>query len=120
MILNSIHLENYRSYANARLDFAQDLTTIVGENNTGKSSIGLAIAKALGGGGYSPEDFPYGSLTRTRVSIEVALTGPDIEMLTAIMAPGQLIDDEYLGWINSLGNELSIELVQTGPSICGV
>ncbi len=48
MKLHSLHLKNYRGFENYQIDFEDDLTVLVGENSSGKTSILEAAAVALG------------------------------------------------------------------------
>ena len=102
MIIKSLHLENFRSYRDASIEFDEHLTTIVGENNTGKSSIGWALSRILGGS-FGGEDFPYYSLSRTVGSVSIPFSSSDIRethgCISTPMSPGTLQD--------SCRNELS-------------
>ncbi len=47
MIINSVHLKNFRSHLNTKTNFGSGISTIIGENGAGKSSILEAISFAL-------------------------------------------------------------------------
>ena len=47
MIINNISIKNFRSHSNTNLSFKQGITTIIGQNGSGKSSIFEAMNYAL-------------------------------------------------------------------------
>ncbi len=47
MILNRLELENFRSYANAEIEFSRGIYLILGENGSGKTTLFEAISFAL-------------------------------------------------------------------------
>jgi len=47
MILNRLELENFRSYANAEIEFSKGIYLILGENGSGKTTLFEAISFAL-------------------------------------------------------------------------
>jgi hypothetical protein len=116
MQLRSLELQNFRSYSNAFLTFDPRLTTLVGENNTGKSSIGAAIWRALSGGGFPQEELPYGVLTRSVIALTLALSTDEMSELRytlGLLRRQETADQKYLHWLESLGNDLTIQLLQT-------
>jgi exonuclease SbcC len=112
MIIKRVRLENFRSFSDATLTLDSSLTTIVGENNTGKSSIGFAISRALGGGSDA-DDLPYGQLTRTSVCVEFSLSAGDAKAWRSQFMPTQVVDESYSNWLESLGDVLELRLVQS-------
>jgi len=47
MIIKSIKMENFRSHRNTKINFNKGITTIIGQNGSGKSSIFQAMNFAL-------------------------------------------------------------------------
>jgi len=78
MYLRSLLLEGFRSYKRGSITFDPSLTTLVGENNVGKSTIGLAVQRIVSGG-LGGEDYPYGVLTKTSIVSELELSVEEIE-----------------------------------------
>ena len=65
MRIKSLNVQGFRCFRDLSLTFDPQLTTLVGENGTGKSTIGLAVSKLItqfisGGNEISQEDYPYG------------------------------------------------------------
>jgi putative ATP-dependent endonuclease of OLD family len=54
MFLRSLSIENFRSMRRAELDF-DDITLLIGENDSGKSSLFEALDQALAGGDRGPQ-----------------------------------------------------------------
>ncbi len=60
MILNSLHLENYKQYRRLELVFREGLVGIVGKNGAGKSTIFEAILYCL----FGRDEWGVGDLLR--------------------------------------------------------
>ncbi len=75
MILNSLEMRNFKKYRNAKIEFQDGLTGIVGKNGSGKSTIVEAVAWALYGSKASTirRDFVKNSRAGEREDVEVKL-----------------------------------------------
>jgi putative ATP-dependent endonuclease of OLD family len=75
MQIRSVHIHNFRSIADAKIDF-HDYTLITGANNTGKSNLIDAIRAFYGDYKYSPaKDKPkFGCDSESWVEVEFELT----------------------------------------------
>ena len=58
MLLTKISIKNYRLLINTELNVDEDLTLIVGRNNTGKTSCMDLIGKVLNDEDLSYDDYP--------------------------------------------------------------
>lgn len=58
MLLLKVKIKNYRLLVNAELDVDNDITLIVGRNNTAKTSCMDLIEKVLKNGALSFNDYP--------------------------------------------------------------
>jgi hypothetical protein len=79
MNLLKLGLNNFRSYKQAILAFGPGLTTIVGENNVGKSSLLAALQAIRLAGGLTAEDWPYEN-NAGPMSVKVELRLSQIEI----------------------------------------
>jgi DNA replication and repair protein RecF len=87
MLLQTLSLQNFRSYKQAKFDFSPDTTFIVGENTAGKSNLIEAIGFLSSGRSFRAEK----ELQVIRFGEEVArikgsVTGEDTEILEAVFA----------------------------------
>ena len=75
MILNSLEMRNFKKYREAKIEFQDGLTGIVGKNGSGKSTIVEAVAWALYGSKASTirRDFIKNSRAGEREDVEVKL-----------------------------------------------
>jgi len=92
MIINKISIANFRSYgATAQIIAPQPgLNVVVGENNTGKSSIWAAIQRATLHGELDLNDRPWGiSANSSRIEVTASFSTKESESLY-----GQLFGDE--------------------------
>ena len=67
MHIESLDVKQFRGIRNLSLTFQRGLTVLVGENNIGKSSIGLALSRVLLAGAsnnnsFQADDRHYGTL----------------------------------------------------------
>src|SRR4030042_5454205 len=85
MHIKSLYIEGFRSIKNLTLDLDSKLTTLVGENNTGKSAIGIALNKlfsllATGNKDHIlKEDYPYGKSGRMVLRATLVFSPSEIE-----------------------------------------
>lgn len=108
MHLTSISLQGFRSIGNADVRFNKGVTTFVGENGTGKSTISFALRKLIdqtnSGDQFVIADYPYGSTDHElRVEAEFELSDQEIRDLLV----EKLFPDEIALSISPLGQWLS-------------
>lgn len=58
MYLQKLVLENFRSFVDAQIHFAQDMTVLTGANNSGKSSVLDALRLVLTAADYRQRLYP--------------------------------------------------------------
>ena len=75
MRIQSIHIKNYRSLEDVRLELT-DITVLLGSNGTGKSSILHALSWFFNGGDLESEDITAGIIDQT-ISVEVTFVQLD-------------------------------------------
>ncbi|MBP2172514.1 AAA family ATPase [Methanococcus voltae] len=78
MILKSLELQNFRSHRNSKIEFKEGITTIVGKNGSGKSSIFQAINYALfapSGKDYSLQNMIKNEADSFRISFTFEVRG---------------------------------------------
>ncbi|MBP2143616.1 exonuclease SbcC [Methanococcus voltae] len=78
MILKSLELQNFRSHRNSKIEFKDGITTIVGKNGSGKSSIFQAINYALfapSGKDYSLQNMIKNEADSFRISFTFEVRG---------------------------------------------
>lgn len=56
MKLIKLYVENYRALKNCLVDISDDLTVVIGKNNTGKTSLAGILSKFLGGASFVYDD----------------------------------------------------------------
>lgn len=83
MRLRWLRIQGFRSFVDETIEFDRAFTTLVGENDTGKSTIALAIQKcanelASGGNQIGPEDYPYGAQGPLCMEIGIELEDDDL------------------------------------------
>lgn len=125
MRIDSISISGYRSLEDFTVEFESDLTTFVGENNTGKSSIFAALsflihATADGRTGLPLEDCPYGLVGPYRISASLVLTDNEIETILIQRLTHGNIDPDRKSlleeWVHNHGNEFQLSTDQNGSS----
>jgi len=125
MIIKTINIKGFRSIQDESLTFQSGLTTLVGENNVGKSSIGLALNKlftqaTIGNDQISKQDYPYGR--EAPLTIEATLELTPIEISSHLISkltpdtldvtPNSLIQR----WFSLQGSEVRISLTRPSKS----
>lgn len=83
MRIKTLCIEGFRCFSNASLDFAPKLTVMVGENGTGKSTIGLALEKLLmqcklDVDQIDHSDYPYGVRGPVKVQAVLGLSEQEL------------------------------------------
>ncbi|MCC6281397.1 MAG: AAA family ATPase, partial [Saprospiraceae bacterium] len=73
MILNSLHLANYKQYAALSLDFREGLVGIIGKNGAGKSTIFEAILYCLFGRDESNKALVRTAFADPKANVELVL-----------------------------------------------
>lgn len=118
MYISSVHIEGFRSIQNQSIVFEPGLTTFVGENNAGKSSVGLALLKlfkqaASGSNQIVQQDYHYGNQRLTGIEVNLHLSDDEIKNeLIAKMIPttANLLPDSPLhSWLMMNGNKITMQ-----------
>lgn len=73
MILNKLHLVNYKQYAALTLDFREGLVGVIGKNGAGKSTIFEAILYCLFGKDESNKSLVRSSFADGKANVELTL-----------------------------------------------
>lgn len=73
MILNRLHLANYKQYASLSLEFREGLVGIIGKNGAGKSTIFEAILYCLFGRDESNKALVRSAFADPKANVELAL-----------------------------------------------
>ena len=73
MILNTLHLLNYKQYASLTLDFREGLVGIIGKNGAGKSTIFEAILYCLFGKDDSSKSLVRSAFVDSKATVELTL-----------------------------------------------
>ncbi len=73
MILNRLHLANYKQYASLSLDFREGLVGIIGKNGAGKSTIFEAILYCLFGRDESNKALVRSAFADPKANVELVL-----------------------------------------------
>ncbi len=122
MHLQSLTLKGFRSYQETTVTFDPSLTTLVGENNVGKSTISLALTKLFARlsdtsvGVIGLEDYPYGVQGPLAFKATLALSPTELENL--LIRPLLPLPPAYLevhiaqmrDWLLQQGAEVVLEM----------
>jgi len=103
MQISGIHVENYKALSSVQMDF-EDLTAIIGENNSGKSAFLKAIDLFFSGSPkVSPKDFNSDDRSRPiEISIEFSnLTPSEMDRFSGNLVDGRLIVTRTLNASNT-------------------
>lgn len=122
MKLTLLVLEDVRSCAQASVTFDEKLTTLIGENNTGRSTIGLGIIRALSSGAFPVDDLPYGVLTRSAITLKLTLSPEemlDLQYNLGLRRRGESDGDDTARWFESFGGDVTFSVTQTPASALG-
>lgn len=111
MILNSLHLANYKQYATLSLDFREGLVGIIGKNGAGKSTIFEAILYCLFGRDESNKALVRTAFADPKANVELVLDFSIGEILYRVKR-------EFRGKALAVGAELykNDQLVAKGVS----
>lgn len=114
MKLESMTLKNFKSFSCATVHFEDELTTLVGENGSGKSTIGGGLELLSSQFQIPTPNWRYGK-TNSRLSVSLSLTqdeidtyliGPIINNLTGAAKPKA---QQVQTWLNEFGSLVSLE-----------
>lgn len=92
-MLKRITINNFRCLqSEIKIDFEEDLTVIVGENDAGKTSLVDALKVALQGQKVEPDDFSYGT---DKIEIELEIDD-NTYTITHTLKNGEIISELFL------------------------
>ena len=111
MHIDSLVVENFKGIRNLSLRFEPGITTLIGENNTGKSSIGAAISKAFSSGAqgnnsFDVSDLPYGAQSVVKIDVGCRLQKEEIQEVASYLIPTETPSDRMATittWLNNQG-----------------
>lgn len=122
MRIKSLHIQRFRSIQDLTLDFDTGLTTLVGENGVGKSTIGIALNKLIrtfseGGDQITSEDYPYGEPAEVAIEATFNLVQDEIEnlFLQGRLVPPKLPDANtrlLSEWFKNQGDSVTLSYQQ--------
>lgn len=125
MKISSVSIKGFRSIENESLTFQPDLTTFVGENNAGKTAIGLALNKlftqaTIGNDQILKQDYPYGQEGSLTIEATLELTPAEIDSyLIAKPVPASLditSNSPIRRWLLHQGTEVKVVLTRPSTS----
>ncbi|GEM_PF-2877567 len=95
MYVRSIEIHRFRSiHHDLLLTIEPGITCLVGENSTGKSTIGMAMQRLMtanASNGFklnlSQEDYPYGQFGKTQIELEIELNDEEIDDFISGLKP---------------------------------
>ena len=99
MHIESLSVANFRGIRDLSLTLEPGLTTLVGENNTGKSSVGMALLRVLSAGArgnntLETADRHYGSMAAFEIDVGCRLSNEEIrELILALIIPEEITED---------------------------
>ena len=79
MQITKLHIRNFKSIQNMKLDHIENALILVGKNNAGKSSVIHALRAVSGSYEIAPEDFNE-SMQNIEISVSLAITEEDKRM----------------------------------------
>lgn len=95
MILNSLELENIRSYKNEKIEFPKGITLFEGDIGSGKSTILMAIEFALFGlGSQKPDSLLSKKATEGYVILNFEVEGKTYEIKRKLKRKGESISQD--------------------------
>lgn len=122
MRLKELHIEGFRSIKSLDMAFCQDITVVLGENNTGKTTIGTAIQRLLGpratgASEFIGSDYPYDEPCQIKIDLTLDLSDAELEsLLIAPLTPVQLRGQgtealaNWRAWLLTRGRSVTISL----------
>lgn len=125
MRIKSLHIEGFRSVGDLTMTFDPKLTILVGENNTGKSTVGVALLKvfmqaSIGNDLIVNEDYPYSNPGQMTIEATLDLSHQEVEKQLV----AKLVPPEYPGqdsplhkWLRQQGLEVKFTVIRpSSPS----
>ena len=120
MRLKELHVNKFRSIDSLALMFDANLTTLVGENGTGKTTTGIAIQTLFQnvrsglGSGIQQADYPYGESAPLAINALIEFSEKEIEQyLIANLIPSDFegaARESVVAWLRKHGRDISINL----------
>lgn len=118
MWITLVNIHNFRCIGSLQLSFGKGLNTIVGENSVGKSSLFIALSKAIASvadasNQFNDGDLRYGKLDgkELRVNCTFELTGQEQKQLIESMLSSAMAKDDRESLYGKLGDYLrSVEI----------
>ncbi len=80
MKISELHIQNFKSIHDMHIPDIENALILVGQNNTGKTTVLDAVRAAGGGYQISPEDFGEAG-TKIRIQVTLSFTEEDLEQL---------------------------------------
>ena len=125
MIIKSIQIRGFRAIQELSLPFEPGLTTLVGENGTGKSTIALAFntlaSNCRSPQPMDPQNYPYGVFTPSSIEATFDLTSDEIfELVSPSVIPEACSSESkqlLAAWLHNQGTE--IKVTQPFPDASG-
>jgi predicted ATPase len=123
MRIESLKIQGFRGIENLYLEFEEGITTLVGENNTGKSSVGTALARVFQSGatktsGLPADDYPYGVTGPFNIDVGVIFSQSEVwQLIGQYLAPldtptGRVTT--ITEFVRNQGNQVHLIFTQTG------
>jgi predicted ATPase len=114
MRLDAFYIDGFRSYREVWVEFSHETTTLVGENNTGKSSLIDAIRifcehLSSGGDHIGISDLPYGQPHLITMAARIRVSEQDIPFLASHLKPGRGTDK----YIRMLTGPVTVEVIRS-------
>ncbi len=122
MYLSSLHIQGLRSIQDETIHFERGLTTLVGENNTGKSNVALAIDKLFrqatnGSDLIGREDYPYRVVGPLAIEATLQLTLDEVrDWFIAKLLPDHMYGTLGESFLAQQGDEVKMFLIRPRSS----
>jgi len=121
MRLGTLSIKGFRSYQSVALRFDPAITTLVGENNVGKSTVWQAVQRLLlGGHGIGQDDYPYGVAAPLTLAIDITLSDEELHGRDGVIERMRQGFASYVGddaslvheWLRGLGSHITVQIDQ--------
>jgi hypothetical protein len=123
MRIESLKIQRFRGIEDLYLEFEAGITTLVGENNTGKSSVGDALGRVFQAGagnqsGLASVDYPYGVTGPFIIDVGATFSEAEITQLIGHhLAPSDTPTGRMTTiteFVRNQGNRVHIIFTQSG------